>query len=723
MASKKLRVWPGRPYPRGATWDGSGVNFSLFSEHAEKVELCLFDRSGARETARIPLPEYTDEVWHGYLPDIRPGQAYGYRVHGPYKPEAGLRFNPLKILLDPYAKAIVGNLKWTDAHFGYRIGGPKADLAMSKRTNARWMPKGRVVENRFDWGDDRHPDHEWHDAIIYEAHVRGMTMRHPDVPDKLRGTFAGLATPSIIRYLQELGITAIELLPVQAFLQDRHLVEHGLTNYWGYNTLNFFAPEPRYLASRNIDEFRLFVRAYHAADIEVILDVVYNHTAEGNQMGPTLSFRGIDNASYYRLVPGNPRYYTDFTGCGNAFNLHHPQVLQLVMDSLRYWVEEMHVDGFRFDLASTLAREDHGGFDHHCGFLDAIRQDPVLSRVKLIAEPWDVGDGGYRLGGFPPGWAEWNDRYRDTVRRFWKGETGMVAELATRITGSSDIFDTNGRRPWASVNFVTAHDGFTLADLVSYNGKHNDANRENNRDGTDNNNSWNCGVEGPTGDPAVLRLREKQRRNLFATLMLSQGLPMFVAGDEFGRSQHGNNNAYCQDNEISWLEWENRGEAERRFLDFARRIIFLRRDHIVFNRAHFFHARTIPGTTVQDIVWCRSDGAEMRDADWAVHGRQSLGFLIRGEAGEYHLTATGEPQPDDDFFVIMNAGHTAIAWTLPAMKSGAGWQRIFDTDEDDDTDFGPVLKDRKTYEVQPRSMVLLIRAAADTEPESSSRKP
>ncbi|MCW5699886.1 MAG: glycogen debranching protein GlgX, partial [Rhodospirillales bacterium] len=411
MVAATFRVWPGSPYPRGATWDGSGVNFALFSQQAERVDLCLYDRRGTREIARVPLPEYTDEVWHGYLPDVRPGQLYGYRVHGPYQPERGLRFNPSKLLLDPYAKALNGDLRWDDAHFGYRIGAPKADLAISRRNNSRWMPKSRVVENNFDWGYDAPPNHPWHETVIYEAHVRGMTMRHPDVPAKLRGTFAGLNTPAVIRHLQDLGVTAIELLPVQAFLQDRHLVENGLTNYWGYNTLTFFAPEPSYLASRNIDEFRLFVRAYHAAGIEVILDVVYNHTAEGSELGPTLSFRGIDNAAYYRLVPGNERYYMDFTGCGNAFNLHHPRVLQLVMDSLRYWVEEMHVDGFRFDLATTLARESHGGFDHHCGFLDAIRQDPVLSRVKLIAEPWDVGDGGYRLGGFPPGWAEWNDRY------------------------------------------------------------------------------------------------------------------------------------------------------------------------------------------------------------------------------------------------------------------------------------------------------------------------
>jgi glycogen operon protein len=705
----KIRVWPGSPYPRGATWDGKGVNFALFSHNAERVEVCLFNAKGTRETHRVALPEYTNEIWHGYLPDIRPGQLYGYRVYGPYDPQSGHRFNPHKLLLDPYARAIVGDLKWTDAHFGYRIGARNADLSASRRDNARWMPKCQVVDTAFDWGDDEPPRIEWHDSVVYEMHVRGFTMRHPDVPEKLRGTFAGLAQPAVIDYLKNLGITAVELLPVHAFLQDRHLVEKGLANYWGYNTLSFFAPEHGFLHTRGIGEFQASVKAFHAAGIEVILDVVYNHTCEGSELGPTLSFRGIDNASYYRLVPGNERYYMDFTGCGNAFNLHHPRVLQLVMDSLRYWVEEMHVDGFRFDLASTLAREADGGFDAHSGFLDAIRQDPVLARVKLIAEPWDVGDGGYRVGGFPPGWSEWNDRYRDTVRGFWKGNEGAVPELATRITGSSDIFDTHGRKTWASVNFVTAHDGFTLADAVAYNDKHNEANLEDSRDGTDDNNSWNCGVEGPTDDPEILRLRVKQRRNLLATLLLSQGLPMLVAGDEFGRSQGGNNNAYCQDNEISWIDWDGIDDENRAFLEFVRKLIRLRRDHIVFHRHRFFHADAIAGTDIRDITWYRADGDEMTDEDWADGELRALSFLVRGEAGEYHLTATGEPQPDDSFLLILNAFHEPADWVIPALEVGTVWERLFDTDTDDGFNGGRLLEDKEVYTVQPRSFVLMIR--------------
>jgi glycogen operon protein len=540
-------------------------------------------------------------------------------------------------------------------------------------------------------------------------HVRGFTMRHPDVPEPLRGTFAGLAQPAVIDYLKKLGITAVELLPVHAFLQDRHLVENGLANFWGYNTLSFFAPEPSFLHSRGIGEFQACVKAFHAAGIEVILDVVYNHTAEGNELGPTMSFRGIDNASYYRLVPGNERYYMDFTGCGNAFNLHHPRVLQLVLDSLRYWVEEMHVDGFRFDLATTLAREADGEFDAHGGFLDAIRQDPVLTRVKLIAEPWDVGDGGYQVGGFPPDWAEWNDRYRDTVRRFWKGDEGVGPELATRIAGSSDIFNSFGRNTWASVNFVTAHDGFTLADLVAYNDKHNEANQEDSRDGTDDNNSWNCGVEGPTDDPEIRRLRCKQRRNLLATLLLSQGLPMLVAGDEFGRSQGGSNNAYCQDNEISWLDWEGIGDEDRAFLEFVRKLIRLRRDHIVFHRNRFFLADAIAGTDIRDISWYRADGDEMTDEDWADDKLRALSFLIRGEAGEYHLTAIGEPQPDDSFLIILNAFHEPVEWVIPALEVGAAWERLLDTDTDDGFAAGQFHDDKSVYTVQPRSFVLMVR--------------
>jgi glycogen operon protein len=712
---RKLQVWPGSPYPRGATWDGKGVNFAVFSEHAERVEVCLFGPSGARETARVALPEYTNEIWHGYLPGVRPGQLYGYRVYGPYAPARGHRFNPHKLLLDPYAKAIVGDLSWHDAHFGYQIGAAKDDLSFSRRDNARWMPKCQVVNAEFDWEGDQRPEHPWHDTIIYEAHVRGMTMRHPDVPEKIRGTFAGLAHPAIVDHLRRLGITALELLPIQAFLQDRHLVENGRSNYWGYNTLGFFAIEPRYLASGNRDEFRNFVKTYHAAGVEIILDVVYNHTAEGNQLGPTLVFRGIDNFSYYRLAHDDPRYYRDFTGCGNAFNLHHARVLQLVMDSLRYWVEEMHVDGFRFDLATTLAREAHGGFDVHCGFLDTIRQDPVLARVKLIAEPWDVGEGGYRLGGFTPGWAEWNDRYRDTVRRFWKGDAGQVADLATRITGSSDIFETHGRRPWASVNFVTAHDGFTLADLVSHNGKHNDRNGEGNRDGTDNNNSWNCGAEGVTGDAVIRRLRLKQRRNLVATLLLSQGVPLVLGGDELGRTQQGNNNAYCQDNEISWFDWSDADDERQGWLEFVRRLIRLRRDHIVFRRQRFFHARAIPGTEIRDNTWLRPDGEEMTEADWANADLSSLGFLLRGEAGEYHLTATGEPQPDESFLLLLNASHLPLGWRLPHLEIAGGWTRVIDTAEANGFGESSRHGDGEEIPVAARSLVLMIRTPPSEE--------
>ena len=707
MTRDKFRVWPGIPYPLGASWDGMGVNFALFSEHAEKVELCLFNEEGEKELARLVLPEYTDEVWHGYLPHVRPGQLYGYRVYGPYDPSRGHRFNPNKLLIDPYAKTLFGEVRWHDANFAYKIGGKDGDLGFDKRDNARYMPKCRVVDTAFTWGEDRPPRADWNDSIIYEAHVRGFTIRHPEIDEDLRGAFAGLSAPASVEYLRGLGITAVELLPIQAFLHDRHLVERGLRNYWGYNTLAFFAPHPTYLATGHIGEFKTLVQVLHSAGIEVILDVVYNHTAEGSELGPTLSFRGIDNASYYHLVPGNERYYMDFTGCGNAFDLRHPRVLQLVMDSLRYWVEEMHVDGFRFDLAATLAREQDG-FDHHCGFLDAMRQDPVLSRVKLIAEPWDVGLGGYQLGGFPAGWAEWNDRYRDTVRRFWKSDDGQVADLATRITGSSDIFNSHGRRPWSSVNFVTAHDGFTLADAVSYDGKHNDANQEGNRDGTDNNNSWNCGAEGPTNQPEIVRMRLKQRRNIMATLLLSQGLPMLVAGDEFGRSQSGNNNAYCQDNEISWVDWQGISENDKAFCDFVRRVIKLRRDHIVFRRARFFFSRSIKGTEIKDISWLRPDGREFSPEEWGNDGIHYLSFVVRGEAGEYHLTAKGEPQPDDSFFIILNAHYESIDWTLPSIGAGSRWRLVVDTESDDGV-AGALIEDGDVYSTAARSVVVFIR--------------
>ena len=707
MTRGNLRVWPGASYPLGATWDGMGVNFALFSEHAEKVELCLFDDDGKKETARVVLPEYTDEVWHGYLPDVRPKQLYGYRVYGPYDPQHGHRFNANKLLIDPYARLLAGDLRWHDANFAYEIGGEAGDLGFDARDSAPYMPKCRVVDTAFTWGEDRPLRTEWTESILYEMHVRGFTMRHPAINEALRGTFEGLSAPASVDYLRSLGITAVELLPIQAFLHDRHLIERGLSNYWGYNTLAFFAPHPTYLASGDLGEFKTLVQVLHSAGIEVILDVVYNHTAEGSELGPTLSFRGIDNASYYHLVPGNERYYMDFTGCGNAFDLRHPRVLQLVMDSLRYWVEEMHVDGFRFDLASTLARE-RDGFDHHCGFLDAMRQDPVLTRVKLIAEPWDVGLGGYQLGGFPAGWAEWNDRYRDTVRRFWKSDDAQVADLATRITGSSDIFNNHGRRPWASVNFVTAHDGFTLADAVSFNDKHNDANQEGNRDGTDNNHSWNCGAEGPTDDLEIQRLRLKQRRNLMATLLLSQGLPMLVAGDEFGRSQGGNNNAYCQDNEIGWIDWDGITEEDQAFREFVRQVIKFRQDHIIFRRARFFFSRKIKGTEITDISWLRPDGQEFSPEDWSDGDIHYVSCLMRGEAGEYHLTARGEPQPDDSFFLILNAHFENIDWTLPTMSAGERWRLLLDTDMNGNL-VGSFYEDGGTYAAAPRSLAVLVR--------------
>jgi isoamylase len=672
------RVWPGSPHRRGASWDGLGVNFALFAENAERVELCLFDERGRRELHRIPLPEYTDQIWHGYLPDVRPGQLYGYRVFGPYAPERGHRFNHHKLLLDPYAKALSGTVRWSDAHFGYSIGHAKADLSFDRRNDARGMPKCVVVDTAFTWGADRPPRTPWHASVLYELHVRGYTKRHPEVPGPLQGTFAGLGSPAVVRHLRELGVSAVELLPVHAFLDDRHLIERGLHNYWGYNTLGFFAPDPRYLRSGSLAEFKTCVQHLHDAGIEVILDVVYNHTAEGSELGPTLGFRGIDNAAYYRLVPGSPRYYMDSTGCGNALNLRHPRVLQMVMDSLRFWVEEMHVDGFRFDLASTLAREDHG-FDEHSGFLDAVRQDPVLSEVKLIAEPWDVGEGGYRLGGFPPGWAEWNDRYRDVVRRFWKGDFHMVGELAARLTGSAEFFDQRGRRPWSSVNFVTAHDGFTLRDLVSYDRKHNEANREENRDGTDDNHSWNCGAEGPTDLPAVRALRSRQSRNLLSTLLLSQGTPLLVAGDEFGRSQRGNNNAYCHDDEISWIDWQGIDEEGHALLGFTRELVRLRRLHDPFHRNRFLAS----DAEHQDIRWLRSDGNEMTREDWENGGARTLAFLLSGEPGRHHLTERGDPVRGETFFVVLNAHAASVVHRLPGEDAGRErWELLIATAEE-----------------------------------------
>ncbi|HLN24056.1 MAG TPA: glycogen debranching protein GlgX [Patescibacteria group bacterium] len=693
------RVWPGAPYPLGATWDGKGVNFALFSAHAEKVELCLFDGHNQREVERISLPEYTDEVWHGYLPDCRPGQLYGYRVSGPYEPTAGHRFNPNKLLIDPYAKELVGLLKWTDAHFGYRTDHPKGDLSYDRRDNARAMPKCRVVDTAFTWGDDRRPTVSWSQTVLYEAHLRGMTMRHPLVPNNVRGTFLGLAQPAVIDHLVHLGVTTLELLPVHAIVDERNLVERGLRNYWGYNPIGFFAPDPRYYSASSHGDFKTMVQRLHEAGIEVILDVVYNHTAEGNQMGPTLSLKGIDNASYYRLCAGNERFYENYSGCGNTLNLRHPRVLQLVMDSLRYWVEEMHVDGFRFDLAASLAREK-AGFDGGSGFLDAVRQDPVLCRAKMIAEPWDLGGDGYRLGAFPPGWSEWNGRYRDTVRRFWKGDGGLIGDLASRLTGSSDLFGWGGRRPWASINFITAHDGFTMKDLVSYNGKHNEANFENNQDGTDANDSWNCGVEGETDDPKINTLRIQQIRNLLTTMFLSQGVPMLVAGDEMGRSQRGNNNAYCQDNELGWIDWSS---VDEDLLAFVRKLIKLRRKHPVLHRQRFFTGRRMPGTGIKDIAWVTPEGREMGHQDWIAPYARSLAYVLGGEAGQESEVM------DDGFLVLFNAFHEPITYILPEGTRGRSWHVAIDTSLPSGMGGNRRCEDCAEYVVQARSVSVLIR--------------
>jgi isoamylase len=704
FVNAKPTVWPGRPYPLGATWDGEGVNFSLFSEHAQKVELCIFDPSGRRELFRIPLPEQTDQVWHGYLPEARPGLLYGYRVHGPYEPAHGLRFNPNKLLFDPYAKQIYGSLKWSDAHFGYRVGGKQEDLSFDRRDSALGMPKSMVIDPAFTWGTDRPPRIPWHESVIYEVHVKGFTMRHPEVPTALRGTYAGLATAPMIDHLKRLGITAVELMPVHYFIDDRRLVDMGLRNYWGYNSIGFFAPEPRYSATNSINEFKTMVKTLHSAGIEVILDVVYNHTAEGNQLGPTLSFRGIDNPSYYRLVPDEQRYYMDYTGTGNSLNMRHPRVLQLIMDSLRYWVLDMHVDGFRFDLAATLARELHE-VDRLGAFLDIIHQDPVLSQTKLIAEPWDLGEGGYQVGKFPVGWAEWNDRYRDAVRSYWKGDGGLIGELAYRITGSSDLYERSGRRPYASVNFVTAHDGFTLRDLVSYNEKHNEANGEENRDGANNNRSWNCGVEGPTDDPQINALRLRQSRNFIASLMLSQGVPMLLSGDEIGHTQQGNNNAYCQDNEISWLNWELQ-ELDRELLAFVQRMVMIRKQHPVFHRRSFFQGRPIKGAGVKDILWLTPEGHEMTDEEWRSSHAQCLGMLLSGEGLEEY-GERGESIKDSNFLVLMNAHHEDIPFTLPNGAVGAKWRALVDTTWTDHTQRS-VHERGSTYPLQARSLVVLV---------------
>jgi len=703
-------VWPGKPYPLGANWDGEGVNFALFSEHAQKVELCLFDSAGRRELHRVNVREQTDQVWHCYLPEARPGLLYGYRVYGPYDPAKGLRFNHHKLLLDVYAKQIVGELKWSDSHFGYRIGHKNEDLSFDRRDSAPGMLKSMVVDPAFTWGTDRSPRTPWHKSIIYELHVRGFTLQQPRVPAPLRGTYAGLSTAPVIDYLLKLGITAIELMPVHYFVDDRQLVAKGLRNYWGYNTIGFFAPMGRYSATGSISEFKTMVKTMHSAGIEVILDVVYNHTAEGNQMGPTLSFRGIDNPVYYRTLADNRRYYMDYTGTGNTLNVRHPRVLQMIMDSLRYWVLEMHVDGFRFDLAATLARELHE-VDKLGAFLDIMHQDPVLSQVKLIAEPWDLGEGGYQVGKFPVGWAEWNDRYRDVVRSYWKGDGGQIGELAYRITGSSDLYARSGRKPYASVNFVTAHDGFTLHDLVSYNQKHNEANLEDNRDGTDNNRSWNCGVEGPTDDPAVNALRAQQKRNFLATLLLSQGVPMLLAGDGIGHSQRGNNNAYCQDNEISWLNWEDPG-VDHGLFTLVKKLIALRKNHSVFRRRNFFLGRAIKGVGVKDILWLKPDGHEMTDEEWNQEHARTLGVFLSGSAVD-EVDERGVAVTDENFLLLMNAHYEQVPFSVSAVGPGMVWLPLIDTSCQTVYTPGAFYEAGSQYPLQARSLALLVERHRD----------
>jgi isoamylase len=668
-----MRPWPGHAYPLGATYDGAGTNFALFSEVAHRVELCLFDDDGTE--TRVTLPERDGFVWHGYLPMVVPGRRYGYRVHGPYDPARGPRCNPAKLLIDPYAKATSGELDWAEPAFGYRFDAPDE---INEQDSAPHVPKSVVINPFFDWADDRPPRTPYNESVIYEAHVRGLTIDHPDIPEQARGTYSGLADPVMIEHLRAIGATAVELMPVHQFVSEHHLVRHGLSNYWGYNTVAFFAPHNAYAATPDpVSEFKAMVRSLHAAGIEVILDVVYNHTAEGNHLGPTLSFRGIDNASYYRLVDDDQRYYMDYTGTGNSLNVRAPHTLQLIMDSLRYWVLEMHVDGFRFDLAATLAREFYD-VDRLSTFFELVQQDPVVSQVKLIAEPWDVGPGGYQVGNFPPQWTEWNGKYRDTVRDFWRGEPGTLGEFASRLTGSSDLYQDDGRRPYASINFVTAHDGFTLTDLVSYNGKHNHANGEDNRDGADDNRSWNCFVEGPTDDAGVLELRARQRRNFLATLYCSQGVPMLLHGDELGRTQGGNNNAYCQDNEIAWVDW-SLAKEHHELSAFVGALARFRQAHPSFRRKRFFAGRPIrTGDQLRDIAWFTPDADEMTEQDWESGFGRCVTVFLNGEAMR-DLDPRGEHLTDDSFLLCFNAHDGDLRVRMPGEDYGAEWAVVIDT--------------------------------------------
>lgn len=699
-----MKIYPGSPYPLGATVTPDGVNFALYADNATAVELCLFDEPhGKTESTKIKIKERSHHVWHILLPDVKPGQLYGYRVHGPYNPSEGHRYNPHMLLIDPYAKAIAGTIKWSDALFGYELGNPDEDLKMSEQDSAPFIPKSVVIDSNFDWGDDKPLKLPYHKSVIYETHLKGFTKMHPEIPEEIRGTYAGMAHPVSIKYLKELGITAVELMPVHHFVSDRHLQEKGLANYWGYNTIGFFAPDARYASSgsngEQVNEFKSLVKALHENGIEVILDVVYNHTAEGNHLGPTLSFKGIDNAAYYRLME-DKRYYNDYTGTGNTLNANLPNVLRLMMDSLRYWILEMHVDGFRFDLAATLARELHE-VDRLSAFFDIIHQDPVISQVKLIAEPWDIGEGGYQVGKFPPGWAEWNGKYRDCIRDFWRGADSMLGEFALRFTGSPDLYEGDYRRPTASINFITAHDGFTLNDLVSYNEKHNEANGENNQDGESHNRSWNCGAEGETDDPEILKLRARQKRNLLTTLFLSQGVPMLLAGDEISRTQKGNNNAYCQDNEISWINWD---KADKSLLAFTQKLINLRLSHPVFCRRRWFQGQPIKGSKVEDIAWFSPDGVEMSDEHWNVGYAKSLGIYLNG-LGIHWTDPKGQRITDDSFYVIFNAHHEPLEFTLPASKYGKQWTKIIDTSVEDVGD-KESYNAGETFNVEGRSVVL-----------------
>ncbi|MBD8120808.1 MULTISPECIES: glycogen debranching protein GlgX [Pseudomonas] len=694
------RIREGLPFPLGASWDGLGVNFAIFSANATKVELCLFDSAGEVELERIELPEYTDEIFHGYLPDAHPGLVYGYRVYGPYDPKNGHRFNHNKLLIDPYAKQLVGELKWSEALFGYTIGHPDDDLSFDERDSAPFVPKCKVIDPAYTWGREQRVNVPWDKTIFYETHTRGFTMRHPSVPDEVKGTFSGLMVDDVIQHIKGLGVTSIELLPIHAFVNDQHLLEKGMTNYWGYNTLAFFAPDPRYLAHGKIAEFKEMVAHMHHAGLEVILDVVYNHTAEGNERGPTLSMRGIDNASYYRLMPDDKRYYINDSGTGNTLDLSHPCVLQMVTDSLRYWATDMHVDGFRFDLATILGRY-HDGFSERHSFLVACRQDPVLREVKLIAEPWDCGPGGYQVGNFAPGWAEWNDKFRDNIRAFWKGDEGQLADFANRMTASGNLFNQRGRRPYASVNFITAHDGFTLHDLVSYNDKHNEDNDENNQDGSNDNRSWNCGVEGPTDDPEINALRLRQMRNFFATLLFAQGTPMVVAGDEFARTQHGNNNAYCQDSEIGWVNWDL-DEDGKALLTFVKRLIKLRQSHPILRRSRFLVGDYNEELGVKDVTWLSPSGDEMSTEQWEDPNGRCLGMLLDGRAQETGIRRRGS---EATLLLVVNSHHDGVNFTLPEVPEGRNWTSLIDTNQPeitgkDEFEFGT------EYTVTPRSLLL-----------------